>query len=297
MNWDDYRFFLAVARRGTLSAAARDLDVTQPTVGRRIASLERRLGAKLYMRSPSGFTLSEAGNQMLEHAERIERDVLAAELRVSGRDIGPRGVVRITASEWLCTSILSPLLSDLLACYPQLEIELIADTRHLNLARREADLALRPRRFEHDAIVQRAIANVEFGLYAAPRYLATRGIPRDGDGGGHVVIGMLHGVGDVVRDWLAMSLPRASRSVRTNGRDAMVTLATSGVGLACLARIVGDPIPALQRIDLGTAPPAPMLWLGMHRDARATPRIRAVATYVTTRLEERLHAAGARAAV
>lgn len=296
MNWDDYRFFLAVARRGTLSAAASDLDVTQPTVGRRIAALERRLGTRLYVRSPGGFTLSEAGGQMLEHAERIERDVLAAELRVSGRDAGPRGVVRITASEWLCTSLVSPLLSDLLVRYPQLEIELVADPRHLNLARREADLALRPRRFEHEAIAQRAIANLEFGLYAAPRYLAAHGIPRTGDGHGHVVIAMLDGVGDVVRDWLATSLPRASRSVRTNGRDAMVTLAASGVGLACLARAVGDPIAALQRVELDTAPPAPMLWLGMHRDARTTPRIRAVATYVAARLGDRLRAAATGAA-
>lgn len=291
MNWDDYRFFLAVARRGTLSAAAADLDVTQPTVGRRIAALERRLGTRLYVRGPGGLALSEAGGQMLEHAERIERDVLAAELRVSGRDAGPRGVVRITASEWLCTSLLSPLLSDLLGRYPQLEIELVADTRHLNLARREADLALRPRRFEHDAIVQRAIAPVAFALYAAPRYLASHGAPRAGDGHGQVVIGMLDGVGDVVRSWLAAALPRASRSVRTNGRDAMVTLATSGVGLACLARAVGDPIAALQRVELDPAPPAPMLWLGMHRDARATARIRAVATYVTQQLGARLGAA------
>lgn len=104
---------------------------------------------------------------MLEHAERIERDVLAAEVRVSGRDVGPRGVVRITASEWLCTSILSPLLSDLLVRYPQLEIELIADTRHLNLARREADLALRPRRFEHEADICTHAIGVGLGIYAA----------------------------------------------------------------------------------------------------------------------------------
>jgi DNA-binding transcriptional LysR family regulator len=292
MNWDDYRFFLAVARGGTLSAAASDLGVTQPTVGRRIAALERRLGAKLYVRRPSGFTLSEAGGLMREHAERIERDVLAAERRVSGRDAGPRGVVRLTASEWLCTSILAPMLSDLLVCYPQLEIELIADTRHLNLARREADLALRPRRFEQEAIMQRAIGNVEFGLYAAPRYLTTHGLPRAGDGHGHVVIGMLPGVGDVAREWLATSLPRASPAVRTNGRDAMVTLASAGVGLACLARVVGDHVAALQRIELETAPPAPTLWLGIHRDVRVTPRVRAVATYITSQLGDRLRATG-----
>lgn len=167
VSWDDYRFFLAVARRGTLTAAARDLAVTQPTVGRRIAALEHRLAAKLYVRRSDGFVLSEAGRQLLEHAERIERDVLGAEARVSGRDAGLRGVVRITASEWLCTSVLPSLLDDLLARHPQLEIELLADQRHLNLARREADLALRPRRFDHEAIFQRAIANLAFGLYAA----------------------------------------------------------------------------------------------------------------------------------
>lgn len=99
---------------------------------------------------------------------------------------------------------------------------------------------------------------------------------------------MLDGVGDVARDWLASVLPRAVRSVRTNGRDAMVSLATAGVGLACLARIVGDRVPGLQHLSLRTAPPAPMLWLGMHRDARATPRVRAVATQVAERLRARL---------
>jgi DNA-binding transcriptional LysR family regulator len=287
VNWDDYRFFLAVARKRTLSAAARDLAVTQPTVGRRIAALERRLGTKLYVRRPEGFELSAAGSQMLEHAERIERDALAAELRLAGRDSGLSGVVRITASEWLCTSVLSPLVHEVLAQHPQLEIELIADTRHLDLARREADLALRPRRFDQQAIVQRAIANVAFGLYASPSYLALRGAVRDG-GAGHVVIGMLDGVGDVVRDWLAQALPRATRSVRTNGRDAMVNLAMSGVGLACLARVVGDAVPALERVTIGSEPPAPMMWLGVHRDARATPRINAVARYLAAQLARRV---------
>jgi DNA-binding transcriptional LysR family regulator len=293
MNWDDHRFFLAVARRGTLSAAARELAVTQPTVGRRIAALERRLGAKLYVRRPDGFTLSDAGKQMLEHAERIERDVLAAELRVAGLDAGLRGVVRITAAEWMCTSVLAPMLHGVLARHPQLEIELIADQRHLNLARREADLALRPRRFEHADVIQRSIAPLRFALYAAPSYLAARGRPRPGDGAGHVVIGMLDGVGDVARDWLASALPRSARSVRTNGRDAMVSLATAGVGLACLARVVGDATPGLERVPIEPDPPAPALWLGMPRDARSTRRVRVVADLVTHELRARLGPAAA----
>jgi DNA-binding transcriptional LysR family regulator len=284
VDWDDLRFFLAVARRRTLSAAARDLAVTQPTAGRRIAAFERRLGAKLFVRRPDGFVLSPAGLQILEYAERMEGYAFAAERLVAGRDAGLRGVVRVTASEWLITSVLSPMLAELLARHPQLEIELVADQRHLNLSRREADLALRPRRFDQQAIVQRATATLGFALYASPRYLAMYGMPAAGDGRGHVLIGMLDGVGDVARDWLATTLPNASRAVRTNGRDAMVTLASAGIGVACLARVVGDEARALQRIPMPTSPPAPTLWLGMAREASATPRVRAVASHLVERL-------------
>lgn len=288
MDWDDYRYFLAVARRGTLSAAARELSVTQPTVGRRIVALERRLGAKLYLRRPDGFTLSEAGKQMLAHSEGIEREVLAAEMRVTGRDAGLRGVVRITASEWLCTSVLPPVIQELVARHPQLELELVADQRHLNLARREADLALRPRRFEQAGIVHRAIAPIRFGLYAARRYLAKHGNPRAGDGTGHVVIGMLEDVGDVARAWLASVLPNGVRAVRTNGRDAMVSLATAGVGIACLAEIVGGQVHGLERVHVAPEPPAPTLWLGMPRELRSTPRVRVVADLIVQKLRARL---------
>ncbi|HEY5946831.1 MAG TPA: LysR family transcriptional regulator, partial [Kofleriaceae bacterium] len=253
MDWDDLRFFLAVARRRTLSAAATELAVTQPTVGRRISAFERRLGAKLYVRRPDGFALTAAGMKMLEHAERMERDALTAERLVSGRDAGVRGVVRVTASEWLITSVIGPMTSALIALHPHLELELIADQRHLNLSRREADIALRPRRFDQQTVKQRATVTLGFGLYATPRYLAKHGVPRSGDGAGHTVIGMLDGVGDVAKDWLAALLPASSRTVRTNGRDAMATLAAADIGLACLARIVGDELRALQRVP--TTPP------------------------------------------
>ena len=289
MDWDDIRFFLAVARQRTLSAAARDLAVTQPTVGRRIAAFERRLGTKLYVRRSDGFALSAAGAHLLEHAERMERDALAAERLLAGRDAGLRGVVRVTASEWLITSVVAPMTTALLARHPQLELELVADQRHLNLSRREADIALRPRRFDQQALVQRATVSLGFGLYAAPRYLAAHGAPTAGDGRGHVVIAMLDGVGDIARDWLAATLPGATHAVRTNGRDAMVSLASAGAGLACLARVVGDEVRALQRVATATPAPSPTLWLGMAREASTTPRVRAVASYLVESLRAIQH--------
>jgi DNA-binding transcriptional LysR family regulator len=286
VDWDDLRFFLIVARCGTLSAAARELRVTQPTVGRRITTLEQRLGAKLFIRRSDGFVPSSWGMRVLEHAERMEQSALAVERRVSGRDEGLRGTVRITASEWLVTSVLSPLLGPLLARHSQLTIEILADQRHVNLARREADLAIRPRRFEQEGIVQRAVAKLGFGLYAAGAYVSERGLPTAGGGRDHVLVAMTNDAGDVVRSWLEATLPLARVAARTNGRDAMNALATAGVGLTCLARIVGDRTPSLQRVPITPPPPTPTLWMGTHRDAHSTPRVRAVASFVADRLKE-----------
>lgn len=284
MNWDDLRFFLVLSRHRTLSSAARELRVAQPTVGRRISALERRVGAELFVRSSSGFSLTPSGTRALGFAQRMEQDALAAERRLAGRDVGVRGSVSITASEWLVTSVLAPIVGSLLALHPELRVELVADTRHLNLARREADIALRPRRFEQAGVVQRATGKLGFALYATHAYLATRGTPAYGGGAGHTLIAMSDTTGDAARSWLASALPGASLAVKTNGRDAMLSLARSGAAIACLARIVGDRAPELQRIALSPSPPTPRLWLGFHRDARETPRVKAVVAHLVERL-------------
>lgn len=284
MDWDDFRFVLMVARHGSFTAAARELAVTQPTVGRRIAALEHRLGAKLFDRRSDGFVLTPSGARLVDHAERMEQDAIAAERSLRGRDEGVSGTVRVTASEWLVTGVLSPLVAPLLAKHPGLVVELSADTRHLNLARREADIALRPRRFEHDGVVQRATTKLGFALYASHAYVAARGMPKAGDGRGHTLIVMSSDVGDVARSWVEATLPGAMVVARTNGRDAMRTLATTGAGLACLARVVGDSAPGLERIFSDA--PTPTLWMGVHRETHGTPRVRAVATYLTQSLRK-----------
>ncbi|HEY5962178.1 MAG TPA: LysR family transcriptional regulator, partial [Polyangiaceae bacterium] len=167
LAWDDLRFFLAVAQHGSLSAAGKVLGVTQPTVGRRIAALEQRLGAQLFVRSANGFTLSETGSGVLVHAEAMRDLAVRVEASASGRDLGIEGRVRVTASEWMIRSVLSPTLAPLLGEYPALEVELVAEARHFNLAKREADIALRPSEFRHESVLQRVVATVEFGMYAS----------------------------------------------------------------------------------------------------------------------------------
>ena len=283
LDWDDLRFFLAVARHQTMSAAARILRVAQPTVGRRIAAFEARLGARLFRRTSTGWALSPAGQSMLAHAEEMEAQALAAEHLASGRDAGLDGEVRITASEWLIATVLGPRLAPLLTRHPALSIDLLAEARHLNLFRREADLAVRPSKFQQLEVVQREIAVLQFGLYASDAYLARLGTPdfvARARGHLQVVAGAEMGRTIVDIDWLPPLVGAARVAARANGRVAMANLAGAGVGIACLPCTLGDATPGLRLLATPGSAPRRQLWLGMHRAARAVRRVKAVADFI-----------------
>ncbi|WP_437308394.1 LysR family transcriptional regulator [Sorangium sp. So ce388] len=287
LNWDDLRYFLAVARHGNLSAAARALKVTQPTVGRRIDAFERRLGAKLFLRSPSGFALSAAGEGVLGHAERMEQGALAAELAAAGRDAGLKGHLRVTASEWLAVRVLGPLLAPFLARHPAISVDLVADARWLSLPRREADIALRPAAFEHHEVFQREVARIGFGLYASEAYLSERGPPDFGrQCEGHALVTMSSDEPPAVADlpWLRAVAAQARVAARTNGREAQATMGAAGVGLVCLPRYLGDATAGLRLLTPPSPPPERALWLGVHRDARAVPRVKALVAFIADAL-------------
>jgi len=287
VDWDDLRFFLAVVRHSTMSAAARALRVAQPTVGRRIAAFEERLGARLFARSPLGWALTATGRRLLPHAERIEHEFFAAETAASGRDEGLEGKVRITASEWLVRSVLGPALAPFAALHPGLQLEVVADPRHMNLVRREADIAIRPSRFEQQEVYQRATAVVEFGLYASDTYLARYGSPDFRTrADGHVIIAMTDDMNAIVDlEWLPPLVGSARIAVRTNGREPMATMAAAGLGLACLPRVLGDATPALRLLATPGHRPRRTLWLGVHRLARSTARVKATTAAIVTSLD------------
>jgi len=282
IDWDDVRFFLAVARAGSMTAAASALGVAQPTVGRRVAGLEQRLGAKLFQHLPSGQALSVTGQKLLAHAERMEQNALTLVRVASGRDAGLRGQVVITASEWLLASVLGPALEPFSAEHPELELELLADARHLNLGRREAELALRPSRFTEAAVVSRQVATISFGLYASAGYLAKYGAPDFARGAaGHRLIAMSRALTEIPDPpWLGKVASNARVVARANGRLPMVTLAESGVGMACLPHFLGNLAAGLHALSTPESGPERKLWLGVHRDARSVPRISATIEFL-----------------
>ncbi len=291
LDWDDLRFFLAVARLRSLSAAARELRVTQSTVGRRLAALEGGLGARLLHRTPEGYVPTLAGEAIMGQAERVEAEMRAVERVVGGRDALLEGVVRVTAVDTLASHVLMPCFAALQAGSPEVAVELVAEVRHLSLSMREADIAVRLAPFEGHDLVARRIGTLAFALYASPAYLERHGAPDFAAGcAGHRLVAGLDGAEvPMLAGWLAEVAPRATVALRTDSPEAQLRAALSGAGIACLPRLRGDAFEGqLRRI---APPPAPAVavgvWSAVHKDNRRTPRIRLVLDAIIAAFRDR----------
>lgn len=278
MDWDDLRVFLMVARLGSLTRAAHALGLSQPTVGRRIAALEKTTGARLLDRTPTGYAVTAAGAAVLASIERMEGEALTVERMISGHDAGLSGPVRVTAIEWFAARTLAPIYAEFSLANPEVTIELLTDVRLFSLTRREADIALSFNRFDQADIFQRKVAEVPHALFAAPGYIERHGRPSCADGmSGHAVIQMdeQHG-GQVDAEWLAGLAAGARIVLRSNSREAQARACAGGAGVAVLPRCLGEKTPGLVEIATPSPPPCRTVWLGVHRDVRQTPRVRAL---------------------
>ncbi|MDB5512373.1 MAG: hypothetical protein JWR08_1856 [Enterovirga sp.] len=283
LDWDDLRYFLALARHGSLSSAAKALHVAQSTVGRRLTSLEASLGVRLLNRTPDGYVPTLAGQELRLKAERLEAEVLTVERDISGRDTQLSGLVRITCVETVAAHILAPCFAALQRAHPDIVIELIPNSRELSLAMREADISVRLTVPEQHDLVVRRIGSVAFGLYASSGYLKERGELAMDDGcPGHSLITQLGDDHEMTQTaWLTDLAPRARVAMQTSSHEASVLAAAHGGGLACLACFRADTQSGLARIEAPTEPPRATLSLIVHKDNRDIPRIRVALTHIT----------------
>ena len=282
LDWDDLRFFLAVTRYGKLSSAARELNVSQPTVGRRLASLEASLGVRLLNRTPDGYVLTLAGRDIREKAERLEGEAQALQRTVSGWDTRLSGLVRVTCAETTAAHVLAPCFAALHRQHPDIMVELIPDPRELSLPMREAELSVRLTQPSQPDLMVRRIGGMAFGLYASPDYLERHGHPAFEDGcPGHHLVSQLNDVKNASQSgWLADLTPRARISFQTTSHEAAVGATVHGAGLACLARFRADREHGLVRLLPPVIAPTAGIWLVVHKDNRDTPRIRAVMKHI-----------------
>jgi DNA-binding transcriptional LysR family regulator len=282
LDWDDLRFFLAIARRGSLSAAALDLHVAQSTVGRRLASLEANLGVRLLNRTPDGYVPTSAGLSVRQKAERLEAEAQSLERDLGGQDNRLSGLVRVTCAESVASHILAPCFAELHATHPDIMIELIPHSSELSLAMREADISVRLKRSDQHDLIVRRVGTLAFGLYASNGYLERHGHPDLSAGcSGQYLVAQLDDIEDQPQiRWLLDLAPRARISVQTSSHEAAVFAAIHGGGLACLARFRADSEDRLARLVVPISAPSTEIWLMVHKDNRDTARIRVVLNYL-----------------
>lgn len=281
MEWSDLRIFLAIARAGTLGAAARRSGQSQPTMGRRLRALETAIGHTLFQRTGDGFVLTDEGSTLLAHAERIEEEVLAAQRQLDGHDRQLDGTLRIASSDWFGIHLLTPVFAEFAKLQPRVVIELLTDHRLYSLPRREADIAFRITPFREAEVISRRLMHIEYGVYLRSGIKP----PRAGDGAGTPLITMdaaFGGMPDTV--WLQRVLPNAHIVSRSNNRDVQARMCEQGAGVAMLPRPLGDSTPGVRRIDLGEQPPGRNTYVGYHRDLKRQARLRALLDLVIERL-------------
>ncbi|MFM9936975.1 MAG: LysR family transcriptional regulator, partial [Novosphingobium sp.] len=165
LEWSDLPVFLAIAREGTLGRAARRLGQSQPTMGRRLRALEHATGLTLFQRSSDGFVLTDDGEVMLRHAERMEAEAQALSRALAGSEAGLEGMLRLTCSDWFGRIVLAPVLAEFHRLHPGVVVEVLTDARVYSLARREADLVFRIAGFDEPEVIARRLMTMAYGVY------------------------------------------------------------------------------------------------------------------------------------
>ncbi|WP_299373362.1 LysR family transcriptional regulator [uncultured Tateyamaria sp.] len=275
-DWSQIQSFVAVAENGSLSAAARARQSSQPTLSRHIAQLETTLGARLFDRSRGGMALTRAGTELLEHAGQMAD--AAARMSMLGTATNLGGTVRVTASQVVATFTLPPILAALRQAHPDISVELVASDSTENLLRREADIAVRMYRPTQNDVIARHVGDLPIGAYASHAYIARRGIPdtveafRSHDIIGYdcstlIIEGMAKVGVHVTPDFFAF---------RCDDQVVSWQMVRAGCGIGFGQVPVGDNDPDVARILRDTPIASLPIWLTAHPELRSTPRIRRV---------------------
>jgi DNA-binding transcriptional LysR family regulator len=283
MDWDDLRHVLAVARAGSALKAAEALGVNQSTVIRRIAALEDRLGACLFERSSAGYEPTTLGQAAATAAERMETEAKAFSASVASSQRAITGVVRLSTAETLANLLVAPCLQDFHKVHPGVRVELDASDRRVDVARGEADVALRAgSRPEGAGIVARRLPDNDWSLSGSRAYVEEHGCPDSPEAlAGHAMVLLDWPKGrTAVADWIVERTAQADIRVRSNSLTNLVSNVRAGLGLGALPCILGDGEPDLVRCF---PPPAELrseMWLIVREELKAIPHVRALADFL-----------------
>jgi DNA-binding transcriptional LysR family regulator len=291
-DWNDWRHFLAVARAGSTLVAARQLQVSQTTVARRIAALEEALGLPLFERRPAGYALTAAGASLMAQAEALEQTALATEQMALAQRRETSGTVRITSEDIFVTALLAPHIADFQELHPAIRLEFDSSPGVRDLGTGEADIALRSTSKDQPAgTVGRSLCRDDWTLYCSRSYAARHGVPNSvdelhqhaiiGGGGGHLA--------QEYGDWIEAAGLNDRVTMQQGSATGLLSAIRTGLGIGVLPAVIADADPDL----LPCAPPprhARQLWLLTHERVRHNPSVRAVIDFFHDRLSAHIRA-------
>lgn len=286
-DWDHARTFLSVVDEGSLSAAARALGQTQPTISRQIAALEDALKVTLFERTGRSVHLTEAGLELLEHMRSMAAGANMVSLAATGQSQSLEGQVRVTASDVMSAYILPPILKTLREQEPKLEIDVVADNGVRDLVRREADIAIRHARPDQPNLLARRVRDETMRFYASRAYLDTYGEPKSDDLTHHQILSFVD-VDQMLGYLLPIGLDVSKANFRVTSSSQLVAweMARNGLGMMIMTDQIAARFPefvsVLNEIETFTIP----TWLVVHSELRTSRRIRFVFDHLVERLSQ-----------
>jgi DNA-binding transcriptional LysR family regulator len=286
-DWDDLRYFLAVARAGSTLAAAKALRVDQSTVHRRLAGLEKALGCNIFERHPTGYRLTKIGNELRAYADRIEKEAVALQRHIAASDKGMVGRLRVTCSTAVGQRLMkSGLLDTFTKRHPGLKVELVMTERVLSLANGDADIAIRGGGPKDESLVGKRIADVRWGIYGTRAYLKRHGAPKHPqDLDRHSIVGFIDAMAEhKAARWLQSNAPRAQICAECGNIPSAFLAVKSGACLGPLPSPLAEADHELICVLGSIADLSYPMYLLTHRDLRKVPRVAAFFEFCATRL-------------
>lgn len=286
LDWNDLRYLLEIERTGTVRAAAKRLQVNHATISRHLATVQERLGVRLLQREGRRLVFTDAGQELLATARDVEHRILDAERKLSGRDLGAQGTVRVTMPEAI-VHVLAGQLRDFEAHYPEITIDLVTGLTFSNLARMEADIAVRIASSPPSTLVGRRIAPVAIYAYGTASLLdavepcSINGYPWIGwaDSFRHFPM----------EAWLRKHVAPHAIRLTVNTTATLIALVLNGSGVGFLPSFLARREPALRKLANDSTPIFHnQVWVLMHEDVRVVPRVRAVSQWLARRCQQLL---------
>ena len=283
MDWDDLRFFLAVSERGSISGAAKLLNVNHSTVLRRLASLEKRLGSRLFDRLPDGYAMTAQGEELRNQLRGVSEQIETAQRSLGGRDLSLSGAIRITTTDTLMHGLLMPHLAEFRNLNPAMQMEIVISNTFLSLTRREADVAVRPSNIVPENLVGRRVGCLRSAIYASKNYLKKNAKKKQG--AAHDWVAPEETLSHLTQTkWMREQIPEDRVVVRVDSLVGMVAAVRYGMGVGMLLCLLADEEAELVRLAEPADELDTDLWILTHPALKGVARIKAFTAFLYDRL-------------